>query len=290
MIQALRYEPQGQRQRFEPPEQQSGDRWHTHLHLHLHLGMRVPRVNLGMRVPRASHSPVARVTTIFAAFIGALAMALTLGLQGGVRAIPTQLPLFSLAGNLIFAGTLLGSIAVLLGGIPLVVSAWRSTWRSGDLFVLTLLVLGSTIVFGGLVYALFGNIGLALCLYGVPLLCTIMINRALHQAALADKWLHFANQLSRLVVVGMVLMLVGVVLWGVALALFAPGWFVVLLPLLAFPWDSWLLIALGMLLAVIVAVFASFWQGRPSASQPRRKDASFCDVTSSRERGYYPVD
>lgn len=37
MIQALQYEPQGQRQRFELPEQQ--DR-HIHLHFHLHLTLR----------------------------------------------------------------------------------------------------------------------------------------------------------------------------------------------------------------------------------------------------------
>src|ERR1700732_3055202 len=68
----------------------------------------------------------------------------------------------------------------------------------------------------------------------------------------------FAHQIKDDRVLGMLLMLVGVLLWGFALALFASGWFFSLLPLLTFPWNSWLLIAFGMLIAFLVAMFAFF--------------------------------
>ncbi len=104
MIQALRFEPFGQRQRFEPREQQNSEEQHKHIHLHLHL-------HLGRRMHPASPFTVACLTTAFAAFIGALSMALTLNLQVSVRNIPMQAPLFNLAGNLILFGSLLGLAA-----------------------------------------------------------------------------------------------------------------------------------------------------------------------------------
>ncbi len=135
MIQALRFEPFGQRQRFEPREQQNSEEQHKHIHLHLHL-------HLGRRMHPASPFTVACLTTVFAAFIGALSMALTLNLQVSVRNIPMQAPLFNLAGNLILFGSLLGLAAVLVGGLPMVVSAWRSTPRSRNLFLVPLYALG----------------------------------------------------------------------------------------------------------------------------------------------------
>jgi len=278
MIPALPYEPQGQHQRFEPREQRS-DGWHKHIHLHLHV-----HLNLGMRWRHASHSPVARMTTIFAAFMGALSMALTLYLQQGSRTIPMQAPLFNLAGNLIFSGAIFALVTILLGGIPLMISAWRSTPRSRFFLLVPLLTLGLATLYLMLIplvqqmtaYNLnnlgptFNNVLLALPFYGVPILSTIGLNRAMRRATLPDEWLHFADSLSFLVVLGMLLMLTGVLLWGFALALFAPGWFAVLLPLLTFPWNSWLLICLGMLIAVMVAVFALFSQA--TVPQPRSHD------------------
>ncbi len=95
-------------------------------------------------------------------------------------------------------------------------------------------------------------------LYGIPFICTLALIRALRQAKIADSRLRFANKVSPLLVLGMLLMLVGVLLWGFALALFASDWFFILIPLLTFPWNSWLLIALGMLVAFLIAVFAFF--------------------------------
>ena len=73
MLHALHYEPQGQRQQFEPREAQENlkqRQMHLHFSLDLHL-------NLGARLRRASRSTIGRVTTIFAAFMGVLALALS---------------------------------------------------------------------------------------------------------------------------------------------------------------------------------------------------------------------
>jgi hypothetical protein len=189
-------------------------------------------------------------------------MALTLYVQVSARMISMQAPLFTWAGHLILGGTLLGLGAVLLGGLPLVISAWRSTPRSRFLFlvpfmavVLTfaLIALGTFLPDPVVRSALF-----VAPLYILPFISTLTITRAFRQAPIANKWLRFANRLSPLVVLGMLLMLVGVLLWGFALALFASGWFFSFLPLLTFPWNSWLLIAFGMLIAFLVAMFAFF--------------------------------
>lgn len=257
MIHRLRYEPRGQHQRFEPREpwrQESGSR---QIHLHLHL-----QLNLGQRLHRFSQTTIARLSMLFAAFIGALSMALTLFAQVSVRAISMQAPLFNWAGNIILGGALLGLGAVLLGGLPLVISAWRSTPRSRFLLLVPFLAVGLTffvVVLGTFVPDPAARSALlAAPLYALPFISTLAITRALRHATIADRWLRFANRLSPLVVLGMLLMLVGVLLWGFALALFASDWFFSLLPLLTFPWNSWLLIAFGMLVAFLIAVFAFF--------------------------------
>lgn len=70
MINALRYEPRGQRQQFEPRNWQRDETRYKHIHLNLHL-------HPGMRIRRFSQPTIASITTIFAAFIGALSMALS---------------------------------------------------------------------------------------------------------------------------------------------------------------------------------------------------------------------
>jgi hypothetical protein len=129
MINALGYEPRGQRQRFEPREQQGSDagqrQIHLHLNLHVHLNLGARRA----RVRRLLQPTAARVTTIFAAFIGALSMALSFTIMSSTT-FPFTGPHINLAGNIMLIGALLGSGAVLLGGLPLVISAWRSTPRS----------------------------------------------------------------------------------------------------------------------------------------------------------------
>jgi hypothetical protein len=113
MLHAFHYEPQGQRQQFEPREAQENlkqRQMHLHFSLDLHL-------NLGARLRRASRSTIGRVTTIFAAFMGALALALSpyWTQAHGVQTPPTLDTLFSLAGHLVFAGVLLGVGTVRFG-------------------------------------------------------------------------------------------------------------------------------------------------------------------------------
>lgn len=282
MIHSVHYEPQGQHQRFEPREQKEQDLEQTDLLLSFHL-----RLNLGVRRRRTSQSTVARVTTIFAAFMGALALALSpvwTQVQG-VSTLPALEALFDLARHLTLAGALLGVGAVLLGGIPLVVSAWRTSPRSRMLFLVPILASLPTIacsLLSAFIMLLsnqpppFFPILPVLLFYGGTVVSTIAINRAIRQARIADRWLRLANHLSWLVVVGMLLMFAGVVLWGFALALVAPD---LLVPRLPF--------ALGMLLAVMIALWASFWQVQPPTSQPGPRDVSPSEVDSSGEpRGY----
>jgi len=285
MIHALHYEPQGQRQRFEPREPQENDLGQMHLHFSLDL-----HLNLGARLRRAEHATIARVTTIFAAFMGALALVLSpyWTQAHGVQTPPMLDALFGLAGHLVLAGVLLGVGAVLLGGIPLVISAWRTSPRSRFLFLLPILASLPTIACA-LLIAFMTLLGMqpppffpilpVLLFYGGTVVSTSAIIRAIRQAKIADRWLRFANHLSRLMAVGMVLMFVGVVLWGVALALAVPGGVAMLVPRLP--------LAFGMLLAVMVALWASIFQVQPPASQPRPHDISPSEVASSGEpRGY----
>lgn len=129
MIHALRYEPQGQRQRFEPREQQGSDTGQRHIHLHLNLHV---HLTLGARrahIRRFLQPTTARVTAIFAAFIGALSMVLSFTVMSSTT-FPYVGPHIALAGQIMFIGALIGSSAVFFGGLPLVVETWRANPRS----------------------------------------------------------------------------------------------------------------------------------------------------------------
>jgi hypothetical protein len=281
MIHALHYELHSQRQRFEPREQQENDLEQSALHLSLSL-----HLDLDTRLRRARHTSIARVTTIFAAFMGALALALgpvwTQAQAQGISTPPELEALFGLAGHIVFAGALLGVGAVLTGGIPLVVSAWRTSPCSRRLLLVPILASLPTFACA-LFFALMMPLGIQrpplilpiFLFYGGTVVSIIAIIRAIRQARIANKWLRLANHLSWLVVLGMVLMLAGVGLWGLALALVTSGWVAVNSP--------WLPLAFGMFLAVMVALWASFWLVPPSASQPRPHDASFFEDASSLE-------
>jgi hypothetical protein len=58
---------------------------------------------------------------------------------------------------------------------------------------------------------------------GFPVLTTIAINHAMQQAALPEKWQRFARLPSRLVAFALLIMFLGLLSWGVYLAVFAPG-------------------------------------------------------------------
>jgi len=86
-------------------------------------------------------------------------------------------------------------------------------------------------------------------LYGYPLISTLLLNSAIRRAAIRDKRLRFANSLSFVVVGGLVLMLLGTLLWSLSLLLVAPA--------VLSAWHFWLPV-LGMDLAVIFATSTLF--------------------------------
>ncbi len=288
MNHTLRY--QGQHQHFEAREQQSSTVKHKYVRLHL---------TLFTRMRHSSQTTVARLTRIFAAFMLALSMVLSFTFMT-FSGYAFEGPRINLALNALTIGSLIGSGAILLGGIPLMIAAARSSPRSRFLFSLPCYALAfalSVVLYyifmtGELtigVVALLGPFLLSLFFYGMPILTTIAINRGIRQAVLPNKWLHFATIHSRVVVLGILLMVGGMLLWGATVAVFLPQLFLHLLSLLTFPWNSWLLQFTGMLIALIVAVQALFSQVAAS-QKPRPHDASTDDAPSVYEQGYKPVE
>jgi len=283
MIHTFHYEPQDQHQEFEPREQQRNDPGQGYLHLSFSL-----HLNLDTRLRRIRHTPIARVTTIFAAFMGALSLALgpLWTRVQGVETPPALEVLFGLAGYLVVAGALLGVGAVLVGGVPLVVSAWRTGLRNRLLLLVPVLASLLTIACALLAVLMLAQgfprpplILPVFLFYGGTLVGTIAIIRAVYRATIADKWLRLANRLSWLVVGGIVLMLIGVVCWGFALVLIVHGWFALFTP--------WLLLPSGLFLTTMVALWAAFWNVQLPASQPHPHDASSSEGASPGEpRGY----
>jgi hypothetical protein len=159
VINALRYEPQGQRQRFGPREQQGSDTGQRHLHLHLNVHV---YLNLGARrahIRRFLQPTTARVTAMFAAFIGALSMVLSFTVMSSTT-FPFVGPHIALAGQIMFIGALIGSSAVFFGGLPLVVETWRSVPRSRLLLISPLLAILTLLILAGpLASLLLGVIG-----------------------------------------------------------------------------------------------------------------------------------
>jgi len=101
-----------------------------------------------------------------------------------------------------------------------------------------------------------GNVVLTVLICGTPIISTIAINSGIRQATIPDKWLRFTRLPSRLVVFALIVMFLGLLFWGIYLAIFAPALFFTLLSPLNAPWNSWLLILIGMLISVIVAARA----------------------------------
>ncbi len=139
--------------------------------------------------------------------------------------------LVSLLIPFLHIGRFLGPIFFLFAGIPLAVVAWRSTPRIRFLFAVPFLacalpLLVSLLIpflhIGRFLGPIFFIVGL---FYGIPIISTIAINRAIRQAALPDKWLRFARLPSRLVVFALIMMFLGLLSWGIYIAVFAPTLF-----------------------------------------------------------------
>lgn len=308
MINALRYEPQGQRQRFEPREQYGSETGQRHIHLHLNLHI---HLNLGARRAhrrRLLRPTTASVTAIFAAFIGALSMALSFTVMSSTT-FPFIGPHIALAGQIMFIGSLIGSSAVFFGGLPLVVETWRASPRSRLLLLTPLLAILTLFILAGplalplldlmrqlliplgpwLGAQVSGYVIVAFLLYLFPLINTIAIVLAIRRAKLSDKVLRFTTIPSLLIVLGMVLMISGMLLWAGTVLFFLPSVFPQILALLTLPYNSWLLQFIGVLIALVVMLWALF--SRSSVrTEAGPKDVSPSDVEASRELGYFQVD
>jgi len=291
MIQALRYEPRGQHQRFEPREQQSSEpeQRHIHLHLNLHLHLSFPRLYLRFRALRRRFLPlsVTGMLRIFAALAGATSLAFWVVWMADDTRISTLL--YTLASNIITAGLVLAWGAATLGGLPLLISAWRNSPRVRFLlilpFILPLIWLSFLIVvnlWSSTILEIFNQLppdgigALLLNLLAFPLIGAILFHRAFRQAEIAETTLRFAGKLSIIVVGDLVLLLLGGFLFCLSLVQIGTSWSDLLPPLL------------GMCLTVLVAVSALIFRPRlHEHAQARPKDASPSDFGSSEEpRGY----
>ena len=186
---------------------------------------------------------------------------------------------------------------------PVRMATWRPTWGKRFFFALLTLVILTiplTSLLASGIRQLFillspwlwganGNPMNTLLFYGIPLVSTIAIVRAIRRAKLSDNVLRFTTIPSLLVVGGMLLIIGGMLLWAGTVLLFLPSVFPQILALLTLPYNSWLLQFIGMLIALVVILRALFSRSHAHA-EARPKDASSADVIAARSRGYYPVD
>ncbi len=274
MIHALQYEPQGQRQRFEPQEQQRAERGeqdrHIHLHLHLNLTFRASQ-------QRSTHPNAMRITRIFAALLAATVI--PLGVFIFAFSIHDGLPdpLLSL-GNLplvlLFADL---ALAWGFGCLPLLVSAWRASPHGRfRLFGPLVLLLSSSLFF--LLAFGFGAIPPRLMellvmpvlfplFFVQPLITALLLMWVSREAHALRQTASAHRRLSFVVVSGMVLALLGELLWYL-FAMVGGGMLLVVVPPVTFA-------------AVIVAIY-TLLESRKS-TQARPKDASPSDVDSPGE-------
>jgi len=279
VINALRYEPQGQRQRFEPREQQGSEGEEKHIHLHLHLNF-----TFRARQERSTHPNAMRITRIFSDLLTATVMPLGIFIFNLLIHDGPPDPLLSL-GNLAFL--MLGSGLALawgLGFLPLLVSTFRAS-TSGRLSLLGPLVLrlflGIAFLFLlGIRFPLVTRLAFlpfVLLLVAHPLITALFFLRVSREARALREMTPAHTRLSFVLMSGMGIALLGGLLLNLS----------VVLGMLPFVWQfAPFLPALGA--AVIVAICTLF-QSRKGA-KPRPKDASPSDGAFSRERGYDPVD
>jgi hypothetical protein len=271
MIRALRYEPQGQRQRFEPREQQRGEQQEQDRHIHLHF-----HLNFTFRA-RQGHSTqpnAVRFTRIFAALVGATVIPLWIF---GASAQDGMSPTLSM-----LAGIFLAGLALAWGCecLPLLVSAWRSTPRVRFLLLVLPLIIPLTLFPGLWLFAIMHLLGmlrilrigpgfpfllLLLLLYVHPLIsarllaCVSREARALRQTGTAHSWLSFV------IVSGMALMLLSGLLLNLSLMLSSGP---PLQPLLFLP---------AMCAAVIVAIYTLFGSRKSMKARPKEASPSGTD-------------
>jgi len=269
VINALQYEPLGQRQRFERQEQ---DR-HIHLHSHLNLTLRA-------RKARATHPNAIRLTRIFAALLAATVMPLGIFLFAvGTAADGPPLTAWE---NLMWVSSCLTVVAGLVlawcGVGALLSQVWRASERGRLALVLPLvqlllipLVVAALEQFGPVFVKMLFAIPLLVVLFAHPLLTALLLGRVSREARALGEIAPTHRKLGFVVVAGMVFVLLGGLLWSLLFML--SGGIAQLIMFLP-----------AILIAVIVAIGTSVrlfgWRGR---MQARPKDASPFDTPSPEE-------
>jgi hypothetical protein len=204
------------------------------------------------------------LTRIFSAFAVMLAVAIALwSLVDDTVLVPimTGYPIFSLAWRVFFCGVVLACSAIFVGGLPIAVSAWRSTPRVRWLLVAAILAPFVVLPASGFLFSVLLNLSIVapifttllnlipasnlLPVYIAAFVSTLLLNRAIQQAAIPDQWLRLARIASRVVAFSFIVSFLGLLSWGVLALVIEPDSF--------FPL-SWLQFLVCIVISIIVAV------------------------------------
>ena len=286
MIHALRDVPRGQCQRFEAREQQNGegrDR-HLHVHFHLHLTWRASQGHSASLNPRWVKG-----------MLSALAAATVIPLWLLPWAIlPDDGPPLPAWEHLLVVWSFVSMVAGLALAWGAVGTLLRQVWRGSLRERLSLIPPWACLLLIVLLtaaYAWLGNSGpppLFLTLLGAipfmgvflahPLFAALLLGRVSREAQALSQQAPTHRKLGFVAVAGMALLLLGGLLFNIAL-------------LLSGGVAQMILFLPATCMAVIVAIRTSvrLFRSRGSA-QARPKDTSPSNVDSFRERGSYSVD
>ena len=284
MIHALGYEPQGQRQRFEPRELHEQDRL-IHLHFHLDLTFRVRR-------ERTTPPNAFRLRRIFIALLAATTMPLLilpLALVPPDGPPPTALENMTLLSSGI---TVTVGLVLAWSGIGLLLWLWRTSAfgplgqglapaiRSNARECIGLILLLIPIVVGCCLFFINGFVpSYLLMLVAVPyllmfitnpLITALLLMWVIREARALHRHTSTHNKLVFVVVWGMVLMLLGGILFNIQ-AMLGGG----ISPLI------YLSVICTAVIIAIRALYGLFRSGKTRQASP--KDASPFDIGSPME-------
>ncbi len=227
MINALRYEPRGPRQQFEPREQPHGERQdrHLHLHFHLHLTWRASQRRSASLNPRWVKG---MLSTLAAATVIPLWLLPWAIFPGDGPPPPTWVNLLAVWSFV----SMVAGLALAWGAVgTLLRQAWRGGLRErlGLVLPLALLLLIVLLTIG---YSWLGNSGpppLFLTLLGAipfmgvlfahPLLTALLLGRVSREAQALSQQAPTHSKLGFVAVAGMVLLLLGGLLFNLSILL-----------------------------------------------------------------------
>jgi hypothetical protein len=218
MIQALRYEPQGQRQHFDQQEPQNSQQQDRHIHLHIHLNLTF-WANQG----RVTHPHASGLRRIFAALLAATVMPLGIFLFAVGTAADGPPP--TAWENLMWVSSCLCVVAGLALAWWAVGALLSQLWRASPrgrlslvlpLFLLLLipLVVAALEQLGPDFVKMLFAIPLLVVLFAHPLLTALLLGPMSREARALGEAVPPHRKLGFVVVAGVVLVLLGGLLWN----------------------------------------------------------------------------